>query len=77
MWVIPVKEKAKKIYERLVELNEIAKNVDSDCHADIYKAMVNWWKIYVDEEYQSIMNDADKVHQELMVSWGQAEEQPF
>ena len=77
MWVIPVKEKAKKIYERFVELNEIAKKVDSEYRNDIYKVMFEWWRIYVNEEYQSLMNDADKVHQELMVSWGQAEEQPF
>lgn len=77
MSVIPVKEKAKKIYERFAELNEIAKKIDSDYRKDVYKLMIEWWNIYINEEYQSLMNDADKVHKELMVSWGQEEEQPF
>ena len=74
MSVIPVKEKAKKIYERFVELYWIAQNVDSDYRADIYKSMVNWWNIYVSEEYQSVMNDADKVHEELVKTWEKEEE---
>lgn len=61
--------KAKAIYERFVELYWIAKKEESDYRIGIGKLMAHWWNIYVNEEYQDLMNDADEVHKELQRQW--------
>lgn len=58
-------EKAKKIYQRLKEMEDAARDCNNPRAAEITKMKKERGALRIDAEMHNIMNDAEEAHQEL------------